>query len=271
MARTTCILPTNRAGRTARYYICDFISDLPTAIRQGDMAVVGSDWYVSTATQWVLVGSGTPADTTAATGIISQVNVSASQIRRGQPVASVVGGVVLASNVDLSFPAVGVAAEGIGVGTMGRIVTAGIVDLNDWTYPAGTANLVQGAAYYLGPDGSIVVGRPATVVQPIGQAVTATALSLGLAPIRPAALDHIHVTENMTLTVTDIANKFVLLAQTPLTGSVIMAIQGAAFQRQGYAWAADGTNPKKITWSGFTLDGLLEAGDNITFMYQKLP
>jgi hypothetical protein len=235
------------------------------------MAVVGSDWYVSTTTEWKLVGAGQPTDTTVATGIISQRNVSAAQIRRGQPVASVVGGVVLASNADLSLPAIGLAAEAINVGNDGRIVTTGIVDLNDWTYPVGTANLVQGAAYYLGPDGSMVVGRPATVVQPIGQAVTATAISLGLAPVRPAALGHIHVSENMTLTVTDIANKFVLLAQVPLAGSVIMTIQGAAFQRQGYAWAVAGDNPKKVTWSGFSLDGLLEAGDNITFNYQRLP
>ena len=82
---------------------------------------------------------------------------------------------------------------------------------------------------------------------------------------------HLHDRETFTLTSLDVSNQFVLLASTPLSGSVQLAIEGGGFQRESSAWQIDSGNAKKIKWDGLGLAGILAAGDVLVAKYRKEP
>lgn len=71
--------------------------------------------------------------------------------------------------------------------------------------------------------------------------------------------------EVFTLDATQIANKQVVVATAPTTSSsTVMIIRGAPGQAFSVDFTVTGSN---ISWSGTSLDGLLEIGDVITILH----
>jgi hypothetical protein len=76
------------------------------------------------------------------------------------------------------------------------------------------------------------------------------------------------VTETFTLSAGDITAKYVTLTNEPTTAaSTVLILQNGGGQFYGVDFAMDGTNHKRVTWSGLALDGVLAAADNITIQY----
>ena len=76
------------------------------------------------------------------------------------------------------------------------------------------------------------------------------------------------VKEKFTLTATDITNKYVTLGNTPSSpSSVSLDVIGGPPQEYGVDFVMDGTNPDRLSWDGYALDGVLEAGDKIRVTY----
>lgn len=193
-------------------------------------------------------------------------NSGTSPIVRGQCVTS---GIELATNSDISHPAIGLALENIAIGDPGRIATSGDITLDDWTILTGATHLVPGTVYYLGVAGSLFLTPPVSNIQRIGSALTPTTLLLAITPIESSAINSRRVVERITLTTTDISNKFILLGQIPMPNGVQMEVLGSPSQSQGSAWAVDVVNPKKVVWGGYSLDGLLETDDVLIAVYQR--
>lgn len=89
---------------------------------------------------------------------------------------------------------------------------------------------------------------------------------------RDISYDNIRETkaETFTLTGTDITNKYVDLASVPkLAGAVIVIPQGGPTQRitDDFTIITDGSELKRLNWSGLGMDGILESGDKLQVIY----
>lgn len=89
---------------------------------------------------------------------------------------------------------------------------------------------------------------------------------------RNVSYDNIRETkaETFTLTGTDITNKYVDLASVPkLAGAVIVIPQGGPTQRvtDDFTIITDGSELKRLNWSGLGMDGILESGDKLQVIY----
>jgi len=73
--------------------------------------------------------------------------------------------------------------------------------------------------------------------------------------------------EYITVSGTDITNKYVTLAYTPfLATEVALGIIGGSTQTYGVNYTVSGT---KLSWDGLGLDGVLEAGDKFRIIYTR--
>lgn len=71
--------------------------------------------------------------------------------------------------------------------------------------------------------------------------------------------------ETFVLTAGQITAKQVVLAGTPISASVWIGLDSAPHQGRGTSW--DFTGPNIITWNGFSLDGVLQAGLTLEVFY----
>jgi hypothetical protein len=72
-------------------------------------------------------------------------------------------------------------------------------------------------------------------------------------------------TEKVTLSGTDITNKYITLSATPLTPALARFIViGGIEQQYGLDFSVSGN---QLTWASLALDGVLETGDNIIAIY----
>lgn len=72
-------------------------------------------------------------------------------------------------------------------------------------------------------------------------------------------------TEKITLSGTNITNKFVTLAETPLTPALTrLIVIGGIEQQYGIDFSVSGN---QLSWAILALDGVLETGDNIVIIY----
>lgn len=71
--------------------------------------------------------------------------------------------------------------------------------------------------------------------------------------------------EKFTLSAGDITAGYITLASSPATaGDTVLMVQNAPSQFYGTDFSVTGN---QLSWSGLALDGVLEAGDNLTVMY----
>lgn len=74
--------------------------------------------------------------------------------------------------------------------------------------------------------------------------------------------------EEFELTDTDISNMYVPISYEPISGSTItMDIKNAPAQYQGDDFDQDDSFAKRITWEGYNLQDVLQAGDKIIISY----
>lgn len=94
-----------------------------------------------------------------------------------------------------------------------------------------------------------------------------TTLKEALDQLADRTWDKNYVVETITLNGTDITNKYVTLAATPITASKTrLTVIGGPEQ----AYTADFTvSTNQLSWSGLSLDGVLEAGDKLVITYSK--
>lgn len=72
-------------------------------------------------------------------------------------------------------------------------------------------------------------------------------------------------TQKFTLSGADITNKFVTLAESPLTPALTrLIVIGGIEQQYGLDFSVSGN---QLTWATLALDGFLETGDNIIAIY----
>lgn len=77
--------------------------------------------------------------------------------------------------------------------------------------------------------------------------------------------------EKFNLNNTDITNKYITLASAPENpGRTVLQLKDAGAQYYGVDFAMDGTNPDRLTWNGYELDGVLEQNDKLTILYDVL-
>lgn len=75
--------------------------------------------------------------------------------------------------------------------------------------------------------------------------------------------------ETFTLTLGDIANGYVDLAEEAIPESVSLLVEGAGDQLEGQDWSqAVNLGVTRISWTGLGLDGLLASGDVIQIQYE---
>lgn len=84
-------------------------------------------------------------------------------------------------------------------------------------------------------------------------------------------VDRSTITEQVTLTGTDISNKYILLGSAPPIGQraqTALHVSGGttAFYGEGFQITND-DGGKRLSWDGLTLDGLLQAGDQLVITY----
>lgn len=152
-------------------------------------------------------------------------------------------------------------------------------------YAAGEIALVQiegpavniawgwtpGKRLYVGAGGALTETPPATGwIQPVATSDTPTRIFARIGPIEPRYVSHRHIREVFTLAGLDVSNKFILLGQDPATSSLVsLWVEGNGFQPYNTAFVMDGTNAKKLRWDGLSLDGLLQAGDQLVVNYHR--
>lgn len=126
---------------------------------------------------------------------------------------------------------------------------------------------------YLGTTGNLTQTKPLIgFVQIIGWADTPTQVFVNPREPKEQTERHVHRQEQFTLNGSDVSNKYVLLAIETLSSvDVQLFVDGAPPLQYGVDFQMDGSNPKKLTWSGLGLDGLLAAGDLMTVHYQRSP
>lgn len=76
--------------------------------------------------------------------------------------------------------------------------------------------------------------------------------------------------ERFTLSASNISNKYVDLIAAPLTPSLArLAVAGAPTLDNGidYAIITNGVDLRRLSWSGYGLDGILEENDKLTIEY----
>jgi hypothetical protein len=72
-------------------------------------------------------------------------------------------------------------------------------------------------------------------------------------------------TQKITLTGTDITNKYVTLTESPLTPSLTRLIVIGGIEQK---YSTDFTvSTNQLNWNGLTLDGVLESGDELIIVY----
>lgn len=81
---------------------------------------------------------------------------------------------------------IGFALNSAGVGQVANILTDGLLEENDWTFLAGTTNLIPGASYYLGVNGNITSAAPslpsASYLTKVGTALTTKIFKINIEP-----------------------------------------------------------------------------------------
>jgi len=152
------------------------------------------------------------------------------------------------------------------IGETSQLQVFGPMRNTDWAWTAEQP-------VYLGTSGTLTQTRPASgFVQVIGWADTPTQLFINPREASDQAERHIHKQEQFTLGGSDITNKYVLLALTPISAvDVQLFVAGAPPLRYSADFQMDGSNAKKLTWSGLGLDGLLSVGDQFTVHYFREP
>lgn len=76
--------------------------------------------------------------------------------------------------------------------------------------------------------------------------------------------------ETFTLTATDITNKYIDLGYTPASASAVVAqVKGAPWSFYGDDYQMNTATPNRLEWNGLGWDGVLEAGDKITVVYDR--
>lgn len=117
-----------------------------------------------------------------------------------------------------------------GAGNLVWTAGGGVTSLNSLT---GTLNLVAGSGISITPSGSNIT-------------ITATSSSS-------------YLVNTITLTPTDITNKFVTLSAAPTSPTkTVMTVIGGPMQSYGADYTVSGS---QLGWNGLFLDGLLVSGD----------
>jgi len=105
----------------------------------------------------------------------------------------------------------------------------------------------------------------------ITAAVTTPVITLNLNTIQGTDIDNLlPKTERITLTSTDITNKYVDLSSLPAYGSTVDVFpDGGIRQRYSvdFTIITDGTSIKRLSWDTLSLTTLLETGDIIVVNY----
>jgi len=76
--------------------------------------------------------------------------------------------------------------------------------------------------------------------------------------------------ETFTLTDTDISNKYIDLSYVPAVASAVVAqVKGSPWSFYGDDYQMDSSTPNRLTWASLEWDGVLEAGDKLTVIYDR--
>jgi len=78
------------------------------------------------------------------------------------------------------------------------------------------------------------------------------------------------VTENLTLTATNISNKYVALTNTPLDNTAVGVFPSGGIKQlytTDFTVITDGVSIKRLNWDSLTLESLLSEGDIISVDY----
>lgn len=93
-------------------------------------------------------------------------------------------GIVRASAIDNTRPAVGIITTSRTASEVGIVQTDGTLELNDWTAITGTVSLATNASYYLSTTlGQLTTSIPqgaGRIVQAIGKAITPKTLNISI-------------------------------------------------------------------------------------------
>lgn len=117
---------------------------------------------------------------------VTSENKDAVIIRAGQPVANHPSGsgIIRASGTDNSKNAIGQALEDISPGFSGKIITAGALQLPDWTNVIGSVTLAALGVYYLDTfPGHLSTLAPITTgnaVQLVGRTIAPDTIKVAL-------------------------------------------------------------------------------------------
>jgi hypothetical protein len=220
-----------------------------------------------------LIGGNGPLAVGAGDGITvtaDAVSVNASQIvdtTKGLVVASNDISVNLDANGGLVFTA-GAIGLGSGVAGDGLSITDGVLSVN-----TGNGTQLVGDSVVLGPltsNWNTYNGATHYEITGLADPTTpssATTMSWVQTAITNATANS-DVVETFTLSASNITNKYVQLANVPKTASqVVLLIKNAPNQFYGIDYQMDGSTPNRLTWASMGIDGIIEAGDNITVMY----
>jgi hypothetical protein len=94
-----------------------------------------------------------------------------------------------------------------------------------------------------------------------------TTLKEALDQLADRTWDQNYVVESIVLSGTDITNKYVNLAATPITASKTRLVVVGGIEQ---AYTTDFTvSTNQLSWSGLFLDGVLETGDKLIVTYSK--
>ncbi len=145
---------------------------------------------------------------------------------------------------------------------------------NNWTATVDpTATDDSAAGYSAGSKRYNVSSTPKNVFMCVDASVWA-AVRVDISNVDPEDLGDYAFADQwrefLTLTGTDITNKYIDLAQVPLNAYVSLTIKQAPWQFVGddFEIITNGSDIRRLSWNGLGLDGILEAGDKLTVEYR---
>jgi len=115
-------------------------------------------------------------------------------------------------------------------------------------------------------SGSTLIGNTTTYVNFTPTAPTVEGALKGIdAALTGGGGGGTQTVNKFTLSGTDITNKFVTLASSPITpGNTILLIENAGNMFYGVDFTVSGS---QLSWNTLALDGILSSGDNLTITY----